>query len=378
MAKRKRKKNGNGKKKTEKKDVAEIKIQSDLALADIEREHEKSISIIESVEKTHYGLGRMALMEIISDIAGKTLLVIGSAGTGKSTVMRAVERVIPRGTFKVDSLTVSGLRHFQEKLNSANLTILVDDLSKAGTQYSESMTLVTLAELVYSGYFVKATSSFKIEIYGFSGSAIVNLQPIILKKCTSTSEWESDIRDKTIRWYNLRFPTDYVPRPPKISVDYDYRNLEEIELSNEIRNSTLYQKLVSNFLHQHTFTRAYQHANDMLRAIAILNDREKVSWTDVVVLEWLTRNLRLEPYLFTKTHLEGSRQLDPDILPLLGLCATYGEFSIHQIMVQFQIAERTAYDIIRKHNDLVVLRERESTVVPSPEAIEILRDCGEW
>jgi len=344
----------------------------------IEKEHEKTFQIIRDVEKTHYGLGRLALMEILCDIAEKTLLVIGSAGTGKSTVMKAVERIIPRGTFKVDSLTVSGLRHFQQKLNSANLTILVDDLSKAGTQYSESMTLVTLAELVYSGYFVKATSSFKIEIYGFSGSAIVNMQPVILKKCTSASEWESDIRDKTIRWYHLRFPVNYVPKPPKITVDYDYKNLEDVELSAEITNSVLYQKLVSNFLHQHTFTRAYQHANDMLRAIAVLNDRDRVSWTDVVVLEWLTRNLRLEPYLFTKQHLEGARVLDPDILPLLGLCATYGEFSIHQLMVMFQVAERTAYDIVRKHNNIVLLREKESTVVPSPETIELLRDCGEW
>jgi len=357
--------------------IPKIVIKGSLMLDKVLEQHEKTFRIIANVERTHQGLGRMALFEVLSDIASKCLLVVGSSGTGKSAIMHGLSRAVPRDVYRIDAVTVNGLRHLQKDLTDANLTILVDDLSKGGSTYAQATTVVALAELVYTGHFVKSVSQFKIEIYNFTGSAIINVQPGLLKKLMASEVWETDIRDKTVRWYNLRYPINFSRVIPFYGVNYTYKDLKKIEFPKELQQTWLWQKVVENFMHQHSIMRANEHSIDYAKALAILNDRDQVSWTDLLVLEWITRNLRLEPVLFEKTELEGTRRFDLNIIPLLGLCATFGEFHIAELCTRFQVRLARAYQIIRAYNDLVILREHDSIVIPSDQTRELLRDIGE-
>jgi hypothetical protein len=330
--------------------------------------------IYKSVEKTHPRLGRIAVLETLCDIANKCLLVIGCSGTGKSAVMKYVARNVSRKSMLLDSITVNGLKHIQSQLSDKSVSILVDDISKGGTEYSQVQTVVALAELSYSGFLKKYTQSVAIDIENFTGSVIINAQPLMLKRILKAPEFETDVRDKVIRYYHLPRPVNPNVHPPDGRVRYSY-NYGSVEIPSEIRKNELYHRALENFKYQFTIGRAIQHLDDLLRACATLNEHGKVEVEDLEVVEFLSRNFRLEREIYYKRDLEGPRKLDVNVIPILSIIASYGTRSLEDIMIEFQVRKSRAYEIVKENS--VYAQFKDEVLIPTNYAIELLRSIGE-
>jgi energy-coupling factor transporter ATP-binding protein EcfA2 len=335
--------------------------------------------IFSAVEKTHKGCGRLALMETLCDIGNRCLLVVGSSGTGKSATLRWLSTIVSRDKLWKDAITISGLKYLEKILSGQTKTILIDDISKAGTSYSQVMTVTCIGELVYSGFISKTTSQMNIDISGFRGSAIINCQPLIYKRIVKADEFETDIRDKVIRYFHIRRPIQITIRPPENHITYTY-NYYDITLPEFILNSPLYEDTLEVFRLEFTKARAKEHLNVLLQASALLNNRPSVVKEDVCLVNWLSRTFLIESYITNKTDLEGARDLDVNILPILSVIATYGKYRLTDLSVDFQVKLRRAYEIVKMNEGLVttIFMNGETYVVPTNACRDILKMAGEW
>ncbi|MEM3454695.1 MAG: hypothetical protein QXS21_05980 [Thermoproteota archaeon] len=335
----------------------------------------KSNEVYSKVEGTHKRLGKLALLELYCDIANKCLLVIGTSGTGKSAILKFLEKQVGREKLLLDAITISGLRHIQKKLDGKNITILVDDISKGGTEYAQIATIVTLGELSYTGHIIKITQQYAISIRDFKGAVIINGQPLIIKRILSVPEFETDIRDKVIRYYHLPRPTSPTLHPPKNDITIQY-GIDKIKIPQEILNSPTYIKALENFKSEFTLSRAIQHLNDLIRAVALFEEKQEVDEKDVNVIENLSRNFRLEHEIYNKKDLEGPRQLDVNVIPLLSIISTYKTRNIEEIENEFQVKRARVYEIVKELEHIAQFKEK--TLIPTKYAENLLKYIGEW
>jgi hypothetical protein len=341
--------------------------ENDLAMAK---------SIYESVEKTHKGLGKLALMDTLSDVANRCLLVIGCSGTGKSVVSKALYNNISRSKLELDAITVSGLKRIAKVLNYNKMSVIVDDLSKGQTEYSQFATVSVFSSLCYTGQITKFTGQLELQIMGFKGSTIINLQPLLMRKIARLPEFETDIRDKVIRYYHLKFPVEEnitKPNLPSLSLSY----VDEPNLPNTGEKTNYYSMAFDNFRHEFSKARAREHLTAYLNASARLNGRAEITKADYYLIYQLSRNFRMEPELFQKSSLEGSRYLDENLLPLLSAVATWKKPKPKELMYRFGIKARQFYNIIADLSDYIIKHKDMDCLIPTEETIRILREAGE-
>ena len=339
---------------------------------------EKAIKIYNDIEETHRGLGKLALFEVLSDIANRCLLVVGSSGTGKSVISNAVYEKVKRSKLMLDAITVSGLRRIENVLNYNTVTVVVDDLSKGQTEYSQMATVSVFSALCYTHRIRKFTGQMQLSIEGFSGSAIINLQPLLLRKIAKLPEFETDIRDKVIRYYHLRFPRQENIEKPKITVEWDYLDDFNLPIEDNARKSAYYNYAFTNFRFEFSKARAREHLTAYLNASARLNDRAKITKADCWLIYQLSRNFLIEPNIMIKESLEGERYIDENVLPLLSALATWKTPKIRDLMFRFGVRKSTLYSIIADNTDICVLIKNRGIIAPTPETLELLKMIGEW
>jgi hypothetical protein len=326
------------------------------------------------IESSHRGLGKLVLFDALSDIANRCTLVIGCAGTGKSRASDLIFEKCDRSKLKIDSVTVSGLRKIQNALSWNFMSIVVDDLSKGQTEYSQIATVSVFSALCYTGQIVKLTGQLELSIQGFKGCALINLQPLLLRKIARLSEFETDIRDKAVRFYHLYFPINENIDKPRTSVTYRY--LKEFNLN--IRESDFEDDVFENFRYMFSKARAREHMNAYLNASAILNRRSEVTDADFELIYELSKIFRLEQYILVKRGLEGIRELDENVLPLLSAIATFKTPSIKELSFRFGIKKTRLYEIIQELTDYCILVKNSGKIIPTDYTKEILRECGVW
>jgi hypothetical protein len=326
------------------------------------------------VEASHRGLGKLVLFDALSDIANRCVLVVGCAGTGKSRASDLVFEKCDRSKLKIDSVTVSGLRKIQNALSWNFMSIVVDDLSKGQTEYSQIATVSVFSTLCYTGQIVKLTGQLELSIQGFRGCALINLQPLLLRKIARLPEFETDIRDKAVRFYHLYFPVNENIEKPKTSVSYRY--LKELNL--DIKESDFEDDVFENFRYMFSKARAREHMNAYLNASAILNRRSVVTDADFELIYELSKIFRLEQYILVKRGLEGIRELDENILPLLSAIATFKAPSVKELSFRFGIKKTRLYEIIQDLTDYCILVKNSGKIIPTDYTREILRECGVW
>jgi hypothetical protein len=317
-------------------------------------------------------------MEILADASNRSLMVVAPSGTGKSVVLRYLNTVISRDRLWLDSLTVNGFRYLEKQLKSTEKSILVDDLSKGGTEYSQIMTVCSLGELIYTGYIKKYTAALALDIEGFRGSAIMNLQPLILKRVLRADEFETDIRDKVIRFYHLRQPINISQTNIIDGLKYGYK-YAEVEIPSKIYDSDIWYDAIDLFGIEFKKARSEEHLTALIRASATVNGRKTVDIADVWLVNEICRCFHLERELFEKKNLEGERLLDVNIIPILSFIATFGEVPVEVIMAQTQVKKRRIYEILGINKEWVRLISNggEQLVIPTPECRMLLEDMGE-
>lgn len=331
-------------------------------------------AVMENIAKTHIGLENLTIFDLLSEIANKPVLIIGCSGTGKSVCSDIVFDLSPRTKIKIGAMTISGLKKFQQTLSNNCVTIVVDDVSKGQTLYSEISTVSVFSSLCYTGEISKYTAQLDLNITNFRGSAIMNTQPILLKRLTTIPEFDADIRDKLIRYYHLYFPINpCLKRPQLYGVKIKY-----IEKPLEPKYTKYFDKALENFRYTHSKARAEQHLKDYISASALLNNRTEVTEGDEQFIYKLTRTFRLEPVIFEKKHLEGARYLHPDLLPLLSSFATFGKPNVKELMLRFGTSRQRTYEIIDELHEYAQLIRGKGIIIPTKHTIEIMKDIGVW
>jgi hypothetical protein len=324
----------------------------------------------------------LALFELLVDASNSSALIVSSSGTGKSAVMKMIGENIHRDRMMLDSVTVSGLKHLAKQLQSGNYSILVDDISKGGTEYSQVATVTALGELVYSGFAAKYNAVLNLNIEGFRGSAIMNAQPLMLKRILRADEFETDIRDKVFRFYHTRQPVKVVLTPPKDPINYNYE-FQKINVPSGMYASKIWREAIKLFQVEFHKARAEEHLTALIRASALINGRTSVEQADIWLANAICGCFHIETELFTKKDLEGERLLDVNIIPLLSYLVTWGEVPLEQIMMESQVRRSRLYEILQMNKTWVRIvksglkNSKQQLVIPSPACKQLLRDIGE-
>lgn len=303
-------------------------------------------TLAKAVDKTHPGSARLLCAQLLCARAKIAMLIVAPPGTGKSLTMRAVMSLFPDGK-TYDSITLSGLQKKVKELTGFTSLVAVDDLGKVDTDYSRISTTTTFCELTYSHYTSKHSANVNVEIRDFYGSVILGVQPRVLKAIVASQEWESNIMDKTLRYYHLYRPW----RPlnePIILPDLPDVPLNMVKL--DLSALPAMEKLGKLGLTQWSRSRVGEHTTRLLKAAASYDDRQEVTNADAELVFQILRPMIVEQYATVKEGLGGQRMLNDDLICLLVELASYGEIGIQDLAENYKVSHSSAYKILHQYD----------------------------
>ena len=308
-----------------------------------------------NVEKTHKGLEKMDLFSILSDLGNRCSLICGVASSGKSQVAYHICRTIQdvadsrkRNLIATQGLTLNGLKYFAEQLDGNSSTIIIEDLAQSGTEYMQVATVSVLAGLVYSHSASKHNQVISLDIRDAWTSALIYAQPLILGSVVGALEFDSNIKDKCLRYYHLFKPKN--PSEKWLSDDTNWKLIQKTRpvKALEIEYANPDEELVKTFEFQVNRGRALEHSRAFVQASALLNGRSKVSDADFWLVKELCKCLKLEQELYNKKNLEGASTLDPNTLPLLTSFNSGSLVTLKSIGKEYRLSESRTRVIIDK------------------------------
>ena len=328
--------------------------------------------ISDAVEATHRYLGDLVAFECIIVKCKKLLLVVSPHGCGKSRASAFIGEATP-GAKVLDRVSAAGLANIED-FNHFRSVVVVDDIAKTQTPYARINTMTTLAELVYSHYIHSRMAHMCFDIEDFWGSAIVNIQPVLLKSLVTSAEWEASMEDKAVRYYHLRRPSDPINKMPDVKINWggEYDNVAEPDTKSErFKEFMLLNK------GQWTLSRTKEHLSSFLRAAAALDKRQDVSAKDYEILDRLLKPLKYEALVMDKRDFESERHLDSARLAILTELVTYGHFTLEQLANDYHIPTSTAYRLMEDSSgDWEITRKHPVTYAPSPELASKIKALG--
>lgn len=336
----------------------------------------KVLRLIKDINRTHKGLGALIAMNILAAKAKKTILNISPAGCGKSVSTNTVADLLPDRNIKFTSLTLAGMIRLKRELNEYDGHILIDDLGEEKSNWSRVSTVTVLTNLVYGHYIDKITHNGRIQITNFYGSVSLNIQPVILNSLVQSDEWVSVIRDKVIRYYHLIRPVKPQQQIPQIKIGWG-KQLTEVTRSKH--KGKLWYELINIGLTQWGYSRVVEHISDMLKALAALDDRNKVNVSDYVLLIKLLQPLKLEPNIVETYSFEQGRVFDNNLYCILVELASFREPTIHQLCVDYKVSISTAHRLIKTVPEWCWLKTNSPTkVCPTERTATILQQIGAY
>ena len=330
-------------------------------------------NIIDDVNKTHPELGDMVALLNIAVKARKLTLVISPSGCGKSTAMNVIAKNTANA-IQPDRLSVAGLCVMADKLTSYRSVVVVDDIATTQTDYARKTTITTLAALVYTHRIESMMAGIFYQIEDFYGSALIGIQPILLRNLMLLDEWDASIQDKALRYYHLHRPIKPCLVLPDVQLEQglDINIIEDFEPDVENKE---WHKLVALADCQFSRARGKEHIRDMLKAMAALEQRKQVISEDYTLLARLLLPMAIENIVVVKEQLEGERYLDNNLLALLAEYFTYnGEFSLAQVALDYKLSLSQCYKIMGQQNGYWQQISKSPTIYqPSKRLIAMLK-----
>lgn len=330
-------------------------------------------SILKDVEETHPGLGNAVVFSIICVKARQCLLLVAPAGCGKSVISNAIASSHPN-SIRLDSVTTASLSQQSDTFSNFWGLVVIDDMGKIGDTYSRKHTLTSFAELCYSHFITRYTFRASVLISDFHGSAILNIQPVILAEICRFPEWESVLQDKTLRYYHLYRPIKPNAAPPDFKVDWGI-DLDLVEKPDHRYKH--YSKLVGIAALQWSDARVLEHLDTLLKALAALDNRQVVVNEDFKLLYHLIKPMVVERYIMHKTGFELGRWMDTNLAAVLVEFATWKGVSIERIARDYKISPATTYRLLNEIKEWFEPSESMSKrLKPKPELRRVLKEAG--
>jgi len=329
--------------------------------------------IMESVNETHKGLGNAIAFGVLATKARACLLMVSPSGCGKSVITDTIARVHP-DSVKLLSITRARLTSYTDTFSNFFGVVVMDDIAGAGSVYERKDTLMAFSMLCYSHFISKHTFVSDFEITDYHGSAIINIQPALLAEIYEYPEWESLIREKTLRYYHLYRPIEPNVEKPNFKVDWGI----DIDLVKKPRHDyKLYPVLQLIAGIQWSDARTLEHLDTLLRAVAALDNRPEVNNNDLLLLHKLMRPMTVERYVMHKTGFEVGRWMDTNLAAVLVEFASWRNISIDRIARDYKIAPSTVYRLLANIKEWFVTDEVKSMLLkPKPELKRILKEAG--
>lgn len=332
----------------------------------------KLLEIEQSVNATHPGLGKAVAFCAAACEARRCVLLVAPAGCGKSTICLTLRRMFEQ-TKSFDVLTKAALGRYQDELTDWTGVALIEDLGKE-SYLNRLATIIVFSDLVYGHEIHRDTHRSEAHITGFSGAAVLMSQPIILSRLVRAPEWDSNIADKTIRYYHLRRPVDVETALPQVP-SYNLVDLGDIEPYHGDRASLM--PLFAQGYVQWSTGRVIEHVDMLLRAAAYMDGRSIVIQDDIDILLYLLAPMMMERFAVRKNSFEGGRFLESELLCLLTEFATYRTIEVSTLQLNYKISEVSAYRILQQLSKYWRVVEGDDTrFIPSEEAQKILKETG--
>jgi len=313
-------------------------------------------------------------MNVLAAKAKKSLLIISPSGCGKSVSTDVTGTLLQDRVNKFTSLTLAGMIRLKDEFNDTDKHVLIDDLGEEKSMWSRISTVTVLANMVYKHFIDKVTHEGRIQITGFYGSVALNIQPVIMNSIVQTDEWVSVIRDKVTRYYHLIRPAKPQRYPPQVTINWG-KPLDDVHISKH--KGKLWYNLVGIGLTQWSYSRVNEHIPDYLRALAALDNRDKVGLSDYKLLIKLLQPLRLERYIVETYGFEAGRVFDNNLYCILVEIASFTEPTLEQIAIDYKCSTKTAERLVQAAPQHCWIKTNSPKhVLPTDQTKQLLTEIG--
>ncbi len=329
--------------------------------------------LIRDMNSTHLGLGNAVAMAVLCIKARQCMLMIAPSGCGKSVITDAIKIAHP-DAISLLSITRARLKDWEEKFSNFFGVVLMDDMAGAGSPYERKDTLSAFCQLCYSHTISKHTWTTDFEITNFHGAAVINIQPALLAEVYEYPEWEGLIQEKTLRYYHLYRPTAPNQVKPTVNVDWGI----DLDLVHTPRHDyKLYATLESIGAIQWSDSRALEHVDVLLKAVAALDRRQDVNNNDLLLLHKLMKPMTVERYVFTKSGFETGRRMSTNLAAVLVEFASWEKINIERIARDYKVSPTTVYRLLSEIKEWFVDSQVKSKMlIPKPEFKRVLKEAG--
>lgn len=302
------------------------------------------LELIDTINESHPGLGELAAMCVVTMKARQCLLVVAPPGCGKSTVGNWIVNVHPEAYWK-QSITRSSLKIYVELFNDFEGGVVFDDMGAIDTEWSRMQTLVTMVELVYGHKVSKDSHQLHIEIDNFFGSAILNVQPNVLKEVVGHGEWHANVADKSLRYYHLKRAT--MPNPGPIEAELDW-GLPWADVDAYSGESPTWDAIKKIGMEQWTLPRCLEHTQGLLKAVAALDNNPSPGQMELDILLNLMRPMTVEMDIIEKQGFGSKAILNDNLLYLLVQFASYPDVTYERFAQDYKM-KPTQVQVILSH-----------------------------
>ena len=326
------------------------------------------------VNRTHNGLGNLVAVNLLSSLASKCLLVVGTQGTGKSVALEAVYALAPERNIRLDAVTRSGLESRQEKLTGFRGLFVVDDLGAIDTDYSASESIKVLALLTHEHRLSKSNATIDMAISDFHGSTAATIQPAAIGKIISKGSWEAVLQDKVTRYYHLTRPKTANHAPIRFKCRPRYKQ-DSVSVPGTVDKAI--RQHVDTHVMQWSDSRAIQHLLDYTKAAARADGRNRATALDLKVVLEVLAPCNLEDYLIYKKELATERQFLVSDCCILTELASYGHIEPTRTRKNYRISASTYYRIMGRESPWYIDDPRHKGIkLPGQAAIDALTEGG--
>ena len=244
----------------------------------------KVTELIQTVESSHKGLGRLAGMTLVASKARQCMITVSPPGCGKSTVGAWLETVHPEAYTK-QSVTRSSLKTYETLFNDFDGCVIFDDLGAVDTEWSR-------------------------------------------KEVVEHPSWNSNLADKSLRYYHLKRAVTPNAGPIDAKVEWG-GNIDEIEAYEG--ESKLWQTILAIGQEQWTRPRAMEHCAALLKAVTALGGKGYSDEQDIQVLLDLMRPMTVEMEMIERQGFGSKATLNDNLLYMMVEFATYNPVTYEDI-----------------------------------------------